>query len=302
MKISTERLKEIIKEELEAHALLEQPGNPDSPPGNPDDKPDEYDAPEHVISGSELPKSWKQQQQMAKKGRVFVRKNQGWWHLTYLVRLAAPAYKKDLKPNSRKSRRLVATMVKKMQNGKSTLRTRQDYGRVVNYLDLHFGRKNMAEPKAIQGYWKHLPDKEAAIKNRAKYVAAGIVPSAMPSDDVLNNKVVVVVARNSAYGLTLQQAQALRKYILNRTKKPGDRRGEEKGEKRGRKGLEGTSTSAPEKKARFGSEEEKQRYIVARRLFPKVRPNELMRLVKKSFGLPQSVLGHEAALKAARGN
>ena len=59
MKISTERLKEIIKEELEAHALLEQPGNPDSPPGNPDDKPDVYDAPEHVISGSELPKSWK---------------------------------------------------------------------------------------------------------------------------------------------------------------------------------------------------------------------------------------------------
>ena len=216
MKISTERLKEIIKEELEAHALLEQPGNPDSPPGNPDDKPDVYDAPEHVISGSELPKSWKQQQQMAKKGRVFVRRNQGYWHLTYLVRLAAPAYKKNLKPNSRKSRRLVATMVKKMQNGKSTLRTRQDYGRVVNYLDLHFGRKNMAEPTAIQGYWKHLPDKEAAIKNRAKYVSIGIVPDAQPSEDVLNNKVVVVVARNSAYGLTLQQAQALRKYISRR--------------------------------------------------------------------------------------
>ena len=104
-----------------------------------------------------------------------------------------------------------------MQNGKSTLRTRKDYGRVVNYLDLHFGRKNMAEPTAIQGYWKHLPDPEAAIKNRAKYVAAGIVPSAMPSDDVLNNKVVIVVKRDSsAYGLTLQQGQELRKYINRR--------------------------------------------------------------------------------------
>ena len=59
---------------------------------------------------------------------------------------------------------------------------------------------------------------------------------------------------------------------------------------------------SPPKKARFGSEEEKQRYYVARRLFPKVKTRELMRLVKKSFGLPESALGHEAALKAARGN
>jgi len=249
MKISIERLKEIIKEELEAQALDE--GNGLGPAGlgvgalpyGPEKSildrnislgqrtrrpvepievpkgPEKFDAPEQTIAGDvslELPKSWKEQQQMAKTGKVFVRKNQGYFHLTHLLRLAAPQFKKNLNPRSKKSRSLVAKMVRKMQNGKSTLRTRKDYGTVVNYLDLQFGRERMNDPQPIQGYWKHLPDPEAAIKNRGKYVAAGIVPSAMPSDDVLNNKVVVVVARNSAYGLTLQQAQTLRKYILKR--------------------------------------------------------------------------------------
>lgn len=236
MKISVERLKQIIKEELEAHSLsesiLDQPiglGQKERVPVEPLDlkqfdrskKDAQFDAPEQTIVGDpvELPESWKEQQQMARKGKVFVRKNQGYFHLTYLLRLAAPAFKKNLNPRSKKSRSLVAKMVRKMQNGKSTLRTRKDYGTVVNYLDLQFGRERMNDPQPIQGYWKHLPDPEAAIKNRGKYVAAGIVPSALPSDDVLNNKVVVVVKRDSsAYGLTLQQGQALRKYILKRLK------------------------------------------------------------------------------------
>ena len=187
MKISVERLKQIIKEELEAHTLseqsvLDQPiglGKRERVPVEPlnlkqfdqSEKDKEEEEPEKVdvVDKLILPKSWKQQQQMAKKGKVFVRKGQGYFHLTYLLRLAAPAYKKDVNPNSRKSRSLVAKMVRKMQNGSATLKTRKDYGGVVNLLDGVFMDKaqaGSARDKDIN-YNRMLGDPRYLDKNNA---------------------------------------------------------------------------------------------------------------------------------------
>ena len=93
MKISIERLKEIIKEELEAHALLEQPEEE-----------------------TQLPKTWKEQVRMAKNGKAIIRSGQGWFHLVYLLRFAAdPHLKALLNPRSRKHRKNVAKIVYDMQ-------------------------------------------------------------------------------------------------------------------------------------------------------------------------------------------
>ena len=130
MKISTERLKQIIKEELEAHALLEQPGDPDTPAGNPDNP--KFDAEEQEIVGSDepLPKTWRQQVRLAKtKKRVIIRKNQGYWHLTYLLKAAFPYM--SLSHKSRKTRKLVRRATMAMQGGSSTLVVGK------NYADVH---------------------------------------------------------------------------------------------------------------------------------------------------------------------